>query len=457
MTPAQAPGAAPTGEAQPVVVRRLEIGDETAVDEAPGPHPQVEPHVVVDPRNPSALVAAAMSVSAGPWEVRIFRSTDSGRRWRRKPLPIAAETWRAFDPWLAWAPDGSALYLALVEVRPDGDGRQDWRLPVFRSRDGGVSWSRWGEVPGRTLDRPVLLAGWDAVFVLASEAVEAAPIVVARAAAEDGEFRVRGRYRPPGELHILSAATLTGGSELVFAFTDRTSLQDRRPRPLFAVRFDDLTTHFDERRRLGTALFVGAPQLVFDGSPESPRRGRLYSVWADRTVDGIASLKVAASDDGGRSWTRPVTVSEDRDETTFVTVPAVAVDPRGRLGVTWREHARDLATGCSTVHFAVSLDGGASFPLRREVTPQPSCPDRPANRIDLAGIPLLARWPGGGDYAGLAVGGDGVFHPVWADSRAGAWRIRTARMELVADAMEARIHDGAESGRLLRLRSTDPD
>lgn len=66
VTPARAPGAAPTGDGRPAAVPRLEIGDETAVDEAPSPHPQVEPHVVVDPRNPSKLVAAAMSVSAGP-------------------------------------------------------------------------------------------------------------------------------------------------------------------------------------------------------------------------------------------------------------------------------------------------------------------------------------------------------------------------------------------------------
>lgn len=262
-TPAEATRATPTSEGRlPVNEPDLRIEDETPVDEAPGQDPQVELHVVVDPRHLSNLVAACMSVSAGRWKVRIFRSTDGGRTWRRRPSPVSAETWRAFDPWLAWAQDGSALYLALVEMRPGSDGGQEWRLPVFRSSDGGETWSRWAEVPGRTLDRPVLLAGRDAVFVLASEAVGAAPIVVARSAAEEGEFRVRGRYRPPDGLQILSGAVLTGESELVFSFTDRTSLQDRRAKPLFAVTYDDQAKRFGEPRRLGNTLFIGAPQLA---------------------------------------------------------------------------------------------------------------------------------------------------------------------------------------------------
>ncbi len=413
----------------------LEISGETWVGEAPGGNPQVEPHVVVDPRDPAHLVVAWMSVSSGSWEVRLARSTDGGRAWRRAPSPVAPKVFRAFDPWLAWAPDGSALYLGLIEVRSEDDGGQEWRLPVFRSLDGGATWSRWGEVPGQTLDRLVVLAGRSAVHVVASEAVADAPIVVARANTEDGAFELRGRYRPADGLQILSAAATTGDGQLVLSFTDRTSLQDHRPRPLLAVPFGDGSPgpdgDFGTPRRLGDALFVGAPQLAIDDSPDSPHEGRLYSVWASRTAAGAASLEVAMSDDGGATWSELVNLSATGQTTTFLTLPAVAVDDRGRLGVTWREHTGDLATGCSTLHFAASLDGGRSFPLHRRVSSEPSCPDRQENRVDLGGIPLLRRWPAGGDYTGLAVGGDGVFHPVWADSREGAWRIRSARVEVV--------------------------
>lgn len=412
----------------------VKVVDETPVDPAPGPAPQVEPHVAVDPRDPSRLVAAWMSVSSGPWEVRLARSTDGGRNWSRVPSPVAADAFRSFDPWLAWAPDGSSLYLALIEVLSGASGGEEWRLPVFRSEDGGESWSRWGEVPGETLDRPVLLAERGAVYVLASEAVASAPIVVAWSdAGESAAFEEVGRYLPAGELSILSAAALTvdgrGDRDLVLSFTDRTSLQDGRPRPLGAVPFTEVSRSFGQVREVGKALFVGAPQLAVDSFPGSPWRGRIYSVWAGRGGGGAAALRVAVSEDGGASWHERASLPA-ADGTSFVTVPAAAVDRRGRLGVTWREHTGDLATGCSTVHFALSLDGGVTFSIRRQVSSEPSCPDRPENRIDLSGIPLLRRWPGGGDYAGLAVGGDGVFHPVWGDAREGSWRIRTARIEV---------------------------
>ena len=175
---------------------------------------------------------------------------------------------------------------------------------------------------------------------------------------------------------------------------------------------------------------MGAPQLARDDSPESPHRGRLYSVWAGSADGGAAALWVALSDDEGRTWNEPAAIPAVGQGATRVTVPAAVVDLRGRLGVTWREHTGDLVSGCSTVYFALSLDGGKSFPLRRRLSSAPSCPDRPENRLDLGGIPFLHRWPGGGDYAGLAVGGDGVFHPVWADSSDGPWSIRTARVRL---------------------------
>jgi len=426
----------------PTVAPRLRIEGEAALSEPSDGLPQIEPQVVVDPRDPDHLVAAAMSVSAKRWRIWLADSRDGGRTWRRRPSPAAPGTWRAFDPWLAWAPDGSALYLALAEMSLR-DGAQQWRLPVFRSTDGGMSWSRWAEVPGRTLDRPVLLAGRSAVWVLATEAVEDVPIVVARApAAETGDFAIRGRFRPASHNTILADAALTGDRRLVLSFTDRGSLQDHRPRTLFTVSYDDRTRRFGEPDGLGTALFIGSPRLAVDASPTSPRRGWLYAAWGDRSEQAVPSLRIAVSPDGGASWRAPVTIaphdSDDSDDSdgadvTFVTVPSVAVDRRGRLAVTWREHTGTLETGCSTVHLAVSLDGGSTFPLRRRLTPKPSCPDRSANRIDLGGIPSLARWPGGGDYAALAVGSDGIFHPVWADAGTGPWHIRTAGVRLIPD------------------------
>ncbi len=407
----------------------LRLQADVVVDAAAAGGPQVEPHLAVDPRDPSRLVAAFMSVSEGPWEVRVHRSADGGRTWRRHPLPVREDTVRSFDPWLAWAPDGSALYLVVVEVSRDGV----WRLPVFRSADGGGSWSRWGEVPGRTLDRPVLLATASGVFVLASEAAGDAPIVVARAG-EDGGFAVRGRYTPPHGLFILAAAAPVGEGKIVFTVTDRSSLQDLRPRPLLAVRYDDATGRFGAAQQLGEALFVGAPALAVDDAPGSAHRGRLYSVWTDRG-DGGGAVRLAASDDRGATWSAAATVLPNVPGDSLRTVPLAAVDARGRLAVAWRQHAADLFAGCSHLHLAVSLDGGGTFPLHRRLTRDASCPDHPDNRLDLQGIPFLRRWPGGGDYAGIG-SARGRFHLAFPHAAGGAYRIRS-----MAVAVEDRLTD----------------
>lgn len=457
--------------AVPTTIHLLSTG---AVDPEPAPFPQVEPHVVVDPRDPARLTAAAMSVSEGAWEVRVWGSQDGGRNWRRHPLPMPAKTWKTFDPWLAWAPDGSALYLVVVEIRREAGGGERWRLPVFRSLDRGETWARWGEVPGRTLDRPVLLTAPKAVFVVASEAVADATVVIARAPVANhgdlgneaadlsGRFTHRQRYTPPNSQYILGAAALLQEDRLVLMIADRSGLRDQRPRPLYALTYDDEMARFGEAQRVGEAHFVGAPTLAFDSSPASPHQGRLYAAWAGRDASGGGTLEIAASEDGGDTWSaaravRPVkgyaegTSHEDdaapddktaqgtaplaADSAGLRSVPVATVDPQGRLGLLWRQHEvtgppQALATACSALHFAVSLDGGTSFPLHRRLTAEPSCPDQPANRLSLGGIPFLQRWPGGGDYAGLAVGSDGIFHPLWAHSQDGPYRIRAAALRL---------------------------
>jgi len=45
-----------------------------------------------------------------------------------------------------------------------------------------------------------------------------------------------------------------------------------------------------------------------------------------------------------------------------------------------------------------------------------------ADRMDT----VSTAWPHGGDYVGLAADGDGVFHPVWTDTRSGKFRVYTA-------------------------------
>jgi hypothetical protein len=40
-------------------------------------------------------------------------------------------------------------------------------------------------------------------------------------------------------------------------------------------------------------------------------------------------------------------------------------------------------------------------------------------------------WPHGGHYIGMTAGADGVFHPVWIDSRDGLYRVYTSTVRVM--------------------------
>lgn len=383
--------------------------------------PHIEPHLAVHPTDPSRLAVAVMSVSEGPWSVLLAHSSDAGRTWRPAQLPVSSAAYRVFDPWFAWAPDGSALFLVVVSILRDGEDDQRWTLPVFRSTDDGASWTRWGDASGRTLDRPVLLAGDASVFVLASEATTEAAVAVQRAPRQTGRFEMLGRFTPRNGNQILSGAVLDG-EQIVFTLNDRSGLRDGRAYPLEAVVFDVASEDFVGPSRLGEAVFVGAPMLSRSVD------GRLHSAWVGRIGDDLAIRHGHSAD--GIEWSEPTTVSAATDGGRFRTIPSIAAGPGGRVAVTWREHESLEPTSCSRMHVTVSDDGGRSFAHRRVLSSAPSCADQPSNRLSLDGIPMLLRWPGGGDYAGLGVASDGTIHAAWTDARSGVYLLWHASLSI---------------------------
>lgn len=408
---------------------RLVVRGERPVAAARPDVPHVEPHLVAHPDDPDHLVGAAFVLLGERWEMDVYVSRDGGNRWVRRSLPGLEDAYRVFDPWLAWAPDGDLYLVAIETTRPPGTGGE-WRLLLHRSRDGGMSWSEGLEVPGRTLDHPVLLAGEAAgeqgLWIVASEAV--APSAIAVVAAPGGRgsgdpFSPRGRFVPPRSADILGGAALSGGS-LVFTFTDRSGLRDARAYPLWVVSSRDGGRSFEAPVRLGDAVFYGAPQVVAD--PSHP--GRLYTAWVDRHGDGTAVL-VARSDDAGSHWAAPVRVDAPQAPGVLRMRPVVAVDPVGTLAVSWHDRRRDPEGACGDVLLAASVDHGESFLEPVRVSEALSCPGAPGNRT-VAAPPFAARWPGGGDYSGITARGPGRFQLLWSDSRHGVAQPWTATVEV---------------------------
>ncbi len=120
---------------------------------------------------------------------------------------------------------------------------------------------------------------------------------------------------------------------------------------------------------LGGARFDDKPSLIVDTSVSSPHEGRVYVAWVRASRNLVFGIRLSHSDDGGRTWSRPVAVSRQGREVTY---PSIAVSARGYVYVVW-----DDATNYR-IQISRSTDGGAHFAPEKTVAqfsivPIPHC------------------------------------------------------------------------------------
>ena len=123
--------------------------------------PHVEPRLAIDPKNPQHLLIGAMLFrrdGGGDSECTPLVSFDAGATWRRGSLPKREGVTGGGDPWVVFDVSGTAFLSCLHGARTE-TGERTSGVGVYRSADGGISWSGPTMLPGRAYDRPVLVVG----------------------------------------------------------------------------------------------------------------------------------------------------------------------------------------------------------------------------------------------------------------------------------------------------------
>jgi hypothetical protein len=390
--------------------------------------PHVEPVIAVNPRDPAHLVAAAMAIR-DTWTVHVLVSMDGGASWTRRQLPGLGGP-RSGDPWLAWSDDG-ALYLSCLAT---GEGRRSQEAWLYRSTDGGHSWSdpeliRFADPQGGWADHPVIRAdegGGLHVFATGPST----SISVSRVPARGGGFEPRPAFRLDDHNNNLGSGAAFPDGRFVFSYY---SLSVPQPSTLWAVRSSDSGRSYQRTAITPEHVPLVFPMMAAGRAPRSGR-ARVYVVWT-RSFER-PHVMIGYSDDYGATWSAPARVHTD-SSTVLRTAPTVAVSNAGAVAVVWvesRHHEghtvderrallqQEGAVDCWDVYAAVSRDGAATFSRLIRLSPETTC-------SNAAGNGEAGRW-WGGDYIGAAWDSQGGLHPIWVDSRTGTYQLWTARVEV---------------------------
>jgi len=399
---------------------------------------EVEPYLAINPTDPANLIAVWQQdrwSDGGARGLVSGASFDGGRTWSRTPLPVSrcgggdaasgADYSRASDPWVSFAPDGTAYAISLSFAGGTFTPGSASAVLVVRSIDGGLTWSE-----------PAILIADGADAFNDKETLTADPTDPSRAyavwdrAVSDGSGPTwfartvdggaswepaRPIYDPgPSSQTLGNLIVVLPDGTLVDVFTQIDTAPDQSQSARFAViRSTDHGATWGEPIVVSDVAALGAVDpdtqaAIRDSAGLAAAAvtpdGTLLLVWQDARAAGGAhdGIALTSSADGGLTWSDGLAINADPSVTAFT--PSVAVSADGTIGVTYfdfRDNTSDPRSLPTSLWLTESSDGGATWTERAVTGP-----------FDLALAPN-ARGLFLGDYQGLASDGEG-FVPLYA-------------------------------------------
>jgi hypothetical protein len=349
---------------------------------------EVEPSIAVDPRTPRRIVAAWIQDDGR--SNLVMASRDGGRSWARVLVPgltdcTGGAVSAAADPWLSFAADGGLLLSSGIAnlshlPGPTGPGPEPMQV-VSRSGDGGLSWSLPTTVQfasGVYSDRSAATAdprrrgrAYEVWTLRTGPEDDTGSAWFSRSSDGGRTWSPQQLIYDPGKQHVLpfnvAIAVLPPGVllDVMTVFDDTRGSVD-----VMAARSVDggrtWTRPLPIAHRSGNSPIDPETNTVVTGTPADATvtvgpDGVPTVAWNDIASPQSSRTLASRSRDGGRSWSRPVTVSRVRGQ-AFQASVAAAGD--GTLGVTWYDDRRDpggSAVWKFDVWFAFSRDGGRSW------------------------------------------------------------------------------------------------
>lgn len=399
-----------------------------------------EPCLAVNPRDPRNLLAACSL----PGPLGTYASFDGGLTWQSNgPLPMPAGSPGGGNVSASFDSAGHGLVCGLL-LAPGSSKGAERSVYVWRTEDGGRTFTPPVAVtePG-ALDRPWLAteSQWlQAVHVVWTEGTSpgdttavgyarsadggqtfGTPSTIASVTSGLGDAMVA--CGPPGGVYVIYGVGNGVGSAGPRQATGTQPPQT--PMTATVLCSQDRGQTFGPPTELGQGTInVSFPGLnaISDSLPAiaaDRHSGLVCAVFSVHEESaGHAGILLAASKDGGRTWS-PATAVTPKDQVIYFQ-PEVAIDDAGRIGVMGFAFA--MAKGLVSVVLMLSEPGSLRFGRPITVTSQPF-------------NPATAGQGGNGEYRignyqALATT-PGAFHPLWNDTRTGNLQLFTAAVPVM--------------------------
>jgi hypothetical protein len=404
-----------------------------------------------------------------------YVSFDNGKTWTTVlELDLGR---RNSDPYVTYGRGDTAFVVS--EYMP-GPTRAHGRDDIYRSVDGGKRWERAASLPlfdreSIVVDKTNSRYAGRVYFSAVSHGYEgptgrAASVVLFRSTDGGSSFVgpvVRPTVEGSGLLGSSNSVVLSDGT-LVF-----TTFMYKKGRSPNALDEGDLQRTGNAQLQLLTSVDGGESfkpwitvsdvyldlqlsqgglyaQLAVDPGSRF-FKDRLYAVWPD-VGSGRINIRFAYSVDQGNTWSAPITLNDDRAPLERFRgpdhmLPVIGVNEAGVVLVVWYDRRESGDNMGWRIRTTASLDGGVTFTpsvvvseaanVFRDQTgwiqgepgisgggtlPRGAPMGRPIE-VDLSINPFYLS---GGHTSGMAVGADGVFHPIWSDNRTGISQLWTA-------------------------------
>lgn len=449
--------------------------------------------MAADPKNPDWLIGCSM-ILPDPLKRHFddgitYISHDGGLHWTPTLYSDKGETGDG-DPACAFGNNGQAfsVYLEPSSTRDKND------VLVFRSSDGGKTWAEpahldWVDreyiaidTTGGKYNGTIYVNGTGSVQMM-DRPYDVDPnnleIGISIQRSTDGGVT----FRPPIKrlstsshwvLGMGNGVILSDGTYLAVygEQQDRTQIIGRPPFSkanslLKTLRttdggesFSAATVISDFYMNYGDISFTSSivPVTAVDKT-SGVFKDRIYTVWPDYR-SGRGQILLSYSSDKGKTWSRPITVNDDRPWPAPAVgpddgLPVVDVNNNGVVGVMWYDRRDSPNNFGWNIRFAASTDGGQTFGKSVRVSEAPATvklggqfdlsgrsfgggnPNRLFNGGDLQTTVSLGDGftYNGGHTAGMAADASGRFHPFWIDNRTGIGQVWTAAVSVEGSAI----------------------